>query len=49
VNASIVSRFGVELEGRDIKPPKLRREGKLALSIIELIGLSLGIQVVVYY
>jgi hypothetical protein len=29
--------FGVELEGRYIKAPKLRREGKLALSTIKLI------------
>jgi hypothetical protein len=30
-------RFGVELEGRYIKPPKLRGQGKLALSTIQLI------------
>jgi hypothetical protein len=29
--------FCVELEGRYIKPPKLRGEGKLALSTIQLI------------
>jgi hypothetical protein len=32
-----VSRFCVELEGRYIKPLKLRREGKLELSTIHLI------------
>jgi hypothetical protein len=30
-------QFSVELEGRYIKPPKLRREGKLELSTIHLI------------
>jgi hypothetical protein len=33
-----VSRLNVELEGRYIKPPKLRREGKVVLSTIQLIG-----------
>jgi hypothetical protein len=32
-----VSTLNVELEGRYIKPPKLRREGNLALSTIQLI------------
>jgi hypothetical protein len=33
----IVSKFNVELVGRHVKPPKLRREGKLALSTIQFI------------
>jgi hypothetical protein len=32
-----VSKFDVELKGRYINPPKLRGEGKLALSTIQLI------------
>jgi hypothetical protein len=32
--------FDVELEGRYIKPPKLRMEGKIALFTIQLIEFS---------
>jgi hypothetical protein len=34
----MVSMISVELERRKIKPSKLRGEGKLALSTIQLIG-----------